>query len=296
MTKLEIILYVIILGLVVNLMANMIWKYLPFSEKHLDKYFSIVLIVICILLVVFNKPEKQTAMNQNDNEREDTLAFQKTYKEEMIKTENIKDNDGIIIGKIESQNSPIQIENIKGDKVVINNEQNITDHINLKYSSIDVGIPYGYFMNAIDKNGKKYSVYAQPKSYQIGVPNSHSQDIVLTFDVTNPNKSDIRIIDLYVEVLNYIPVEIIETNPVASAGETRKYFCNIEPEFKKYTCKKLFKHDYIKISYGELEHFGINVNTSTRGIYKIGMVLKYSFNGKEIISEVGQVYRLVGYF
>ena len=37
MNKVEILLYAIILGLVVNLLADMIWKYLPGSNRHLDK-------------------------------------------------------------------------------------------------------------------------------------------------------------------------------------------------------------------------------------------------------------------
>jgi len=49
----EIILYGIILGLVVNLIANQIFKFLP-DAKHVDFIFTIVLIIICVLLIVFN--------------------------------------------------------------------------------------------------------------------------------------------------------------------------------------------------------------------------------------------------
>jgi len=42
----EIILYGIILGLVVNLIANQIFKFLP-DVKHVDIIFTIVLIIIC---------------------------------------------------------------------------------------------------------------------------------------------------------------------------------------------------------------------------------------------------------
>jgi|GEM_PF-4667616 len=229
-------------------------------------------------------------------EKPDLLKSKNSEKLEFIRNEKSENNNGIIIGKIESNNSPVKIENIQGDKVIIYKEQDINEHLDLKFSKINVSIPYGYILNAIDENNKKYSVYAQPKSHKKGMPNSHSQDIVLTFDVTNPNKSEIRIIDLYIEVKEFHSVKIIKISPVASAGETRKYFCNIEPIKQKYICNKLFKHDYIKISQGELEHFGVNVNTTTAGIYLISICLKYSFNGNEIIRDVGQVDRHVGFY
>ncbi|OFX54747.1 MAG: hypothetical protein A2046_10590 [Bacteroidetes bacterium GWA2_30_7] len=67
----EFILYVIILGIVLNLIANLIWKYLPGSNKHIIIYVSVALIVICVLLVIYyrnnNKNEKNNLETQVGN-------------------------------------------------------------------------------------------------------------------------------------------------------------------------------------------------------------------------------------
>ena len=53
--KLQFFLYVIILGLVVNLLANMIWKYLPGTDHRIDKIVTAILVSICIILLIFYK-------------------------------------------------------------------------------------------------------------------------------------------------------------------------------------------------------------------------------------------------
>lgn len=53
--KLQFLLYVIIAGLVINLLSNMIWKYLPGTDHHLDKIVTVVLIGICIILLILYK-------------------------------------------------------------------------------------------------------------------------------------------------------------------------------------------------------------------------------------------------
>ena len=46
------ILYTIISGLVVNLLANMIWKYLPETGKRLDLIITAILIMVCALILL----------------------------------------------------------------------------------------------------------------------------------------------------------------------------------------------------------------------------------------------------
>ena len=60
MERTEFILYVIILGLVVNLAANMVWKYIPGTDKHIDMIVSFALIFVCVLFVIFTKGKGQT--------------------------------------------------------------------------------------------------------------------------------------------------------------------------------------------------------------------------------------------
>lgn len=57
-TKKEILLYVIILGIVLNLIANVIWKYIPKETSHVDEVISGVLLLICVLLLVFHKSQE----------------------------------------------------------------------------------------------------------------------------------------------------------------------------------------------------------------------------------------------
>ena len=57
--KIQFLLYAIILGLVLNLLADMIWRYIPRTNQHIDKIVTGALISICILLLIFYKEEYQ---------------------------------------------------------------------------------------------------------------------------------------------------------------------------------------------------------------------------------------------
>jgi hypothetical protein len=58
--KLQFLLYVIILGLVLNLLANMIWKYIPGTNRHLDKIITVALVGICVILLAFYNENKDS--------------------------------------------------------------------------------------------------------------------------------------------------------------------------------------------------------------------------------------------
>lgn len=59
--KLQFFLYVIILGLIINLVANRIWKYIPGTNRYLDKIVTGGLVGIYILLLIFYKEEDRKA-------------------------------------------------------------------------------------------------------------------------------------------------------------------------------------------------------------------------------------------
>lgn len=286
MSRMEIVLYVIILGLVVNLVANMIWKYIPGSDRNIDKIVSAVLICICVLLVVFVKQDsshEQSGQTNLPRQSNDTTIG----------------NRGIQIGKLETNTGQVNIENVQGNKIVVNEDNTNPSTKPLVFGRIDVGIPYGYFLEALDNTdpATKYRVYAEPTSSIEGKPNPHSQDIVLTFDITNPNALELRVVALHVDVLEYRAVSVIATHPVPSAGEIRRFFCNIKPQAGSYRCILLSsKYDFVKIARGELESFGINVNTVEPGIYKLGLSIEYSIAGKTEKAEIGKLDRLVGFF
>jgi hypothetical protein len=166
-------------------------------------------------------------------------------------------------------------------------------------SKIQVETPYGYLMVANTREEPKelFKVYAQPVSQVAGNPNPHSQDIVLEFDIINLSKLEIRIIDIYVDVLKYYSVNVLEIHPLMSAGTTRRYFCDLSSTCDSYKCIQLSKgYDFIKLSSGELEHIGINVNTTIEGVYKLGASILYSLLGEQRRVKVGELEEAVGFF
>jgi hypothetical protein len=202
------------------------------------------------------------------------------------------------------------------------------------FSPINVAIPSGVIVRAVHKNSKdreffvstqstseflrvpsymsgalwytfemtnpqdgEFLVGAQSTSEVEGLPSSNGQDICLTFDMTNPQQMEMRVQDISVEVLDYHEVDILEVSPTLSAGKTRWYFCNIKPNLGIYPCVQLSNEfDYIKLSYGELEHFSIYVNTITEGIYKLRVKMTVSVAGKVQDVIVGDVQEEVGFF
>ena len=60
----ELILYVIILALAVNLMANMIWKYLPYTDRRADVWATVIIIIVCILIIISRKEDPKIISGQ----------------------------------------------------------------------------------------------------------------------------------------------------------------------------------------------------------------------------------------
>jgi hypothetical protein len=55
---LQFFLYTIIIGLVINLLADMVWKYLP-GTRRMDIIVTAILVSICIVLLIYHKAETQ---------------------------------------------------------------------------------------------------------------------------------------------------------------------------------------------------------------------------------------------
>jgi hypothetical protein len=66
--KLQFFLYVIILGLVINLLANMIWKYIPGTNRHFDKIVTAALVSICIILLILHQEDSSVDASQQNIE------------------------------------------------------------------------------------------------------------------------------------------------------------------------------------------------------------------------------------
>lgn len=146
-------------------------------------------------------------------------------------------------------------------------------------------------MDAVDKNtGQLHSgVSAFPLTYRFHI----------TFDVINPNRLDLRISRLYVDVLKFIDVDIIGVWEGALGGGMmmREYGCEIEPEIGRYDCHQISEgYDYIRLSSGEMEAFRINVEAVKEGIYELRLGMEYSIGGETKTLEADADVLEVGVF
>jgi hypothetical protein len=160
-------------------------------------------------------------------------------------------------------------------------------------STTEVSVPYGYGMRYNEKSNFNNTFYVSAEP--IGIAPSE-QDFILNFDITNPNNMEMRIKDIYINVVDYCQIENVTIAPYAAAGHTRQYFCNIEPEIRSYRClKNNNSYDYIKLSSKELENFGIHVKSNTTGIYRLQISLDYSY-GSNIGRIISNVPEPIGFF
>jgi hypothetical protein len=176
------------------------------------------------------------------------------------------------------------------------------DHANnraLIAGEIHVGVPYGYGMTAVslETPPRTYRVYAQP-TRRIRLPvTGHDQDIVLGFDVTNTTELDLRIADLYVEVVQSLPVSVLETAPLASAGKAFKYFCNLSGERGFYRVEGADDDfEFVKLAKGELERIEVNVNSRDVGVYFLAIWADYSIGAEKRRVLIGRVPEPIGFF
>jgi len=165
-----------------------------------------------------------------------------------------------------------------------------------RFGPIDLQIPYGYQVSGTDGAGVIRTVYGQPTSKRQGVPNEHSQDVVLKFDVTNPNAMEMRIAKVEVEVRSYGRLQHMQSTPLASAGFTRQFFCDLSSKPGLYPCKSLGNFDFIKLGRGELEDLGLNVNTREAGLYELVVWVDYAISSERKRVKVGDVGESVAFF
>jgi hypothetical protein len=145
-----------------------------------------------------------------------------------------------------------------------------------------------YVMDAVDRNtGQKYEgIDAYSLLYEAG----------LTFDVTNPNHLDLRIVRLYVDVIKFIDADITDVRwgDLGGGMRVREFSCEIEPRVGNYECLQASDDfDYIRLSSGEMETFCININVITEGIYRLRLGMEYSIGGQtkrvEVDSEIIEI-------
>lgn len=149
---------------------------------------------------------------------------------------------------------------------------------------------YGYFIYANEENNnlnRFTRILSEPISKSEGVPSGEFRDISFIFSITNPNDMQMKIEDIYVEVLEYYPIKDVNFEPILMGGEYLDYFCNIKPELGLYKSIPLFNDvDYIKLDPGELESFNISVNTIHQGVYRLGICVEYTIGGRTELIDV----------
>lgn len=147
-----------------------------------------------------------------------------------------------------------------------------------KISSVESHCGYG--VSAVSRED-------QPRVFWVN-GSSPSDGAELLFDITNPNEMELRIDEININVVEYQPVYFLDVMPYAGIGTTRRYSCTIAASAGSYKCKQTSSdYDYIKLSFGELEHFGINVHVQTDGIYTMCVNIRYSLAGqmKDVTSD-----------
>jgi hypothetical protein len=148
-----------------------------------------------------------------------------------------------------------------------------------------------------------YSMYAVDRRvsqrFFNGVRAYPLDTVGLTFDVTNPNNLDMRLIRFFVDVVEFIDVNILRVNAGAVGGGAiiHNFICEIGSVTARYKCIQVSNDfDYIRLSSGEMETFRIDVMAPREGVYRLMVALEYSIAGKSKTIEVDNDIQEIGFF
>jgi hypothetical protein len=158
----------------------------------------------------------------------------------------------------------------------------------LVFSDLIISSPI--FFDAVDQNtGQKY----------LGVDAFRPDSARFTFDVTNPNHFDVRILRLYVDVVKFISIDMVGIWEGGLGGGMtyRDFVCEVEPKVGSYICSQLSEcFDYLKLTYGETEAFRIRVRAIAEGIYHLRLGAEFSIAGKSKRVELDDKVLRIGVF
>lgn len=157
-----------------------------------------------------------------------------------------------------------------------------------------------YRMDAFDKNNSTQvfsNICAEPTGAIQGQPNQDSGDIFLSFDATNHCNMDMRIGNIYVDVIKYNSIVKPKIIQKFAIRKTIGNFCIIEPIIGPYKCKtSLSDNEYIYLAPNESQHFSIIVNTDVPGVYQLEISLDYAIGSETERISVGNIPEMVGFF
>ena len=111
----------------------------------------------------------------------------------------------------------------------------------------------------------------------------------LEFEVTNLNREEMSLREIFIEVMDYEEACLLRKIPYAGIGQTRRYICKVQPIIGlAIKCTSVEKgYDFIKLSQGELERFRITVDATSGGLYRLAVTIRYSVGGKVTEIRVG---------
>lgn len=112
-------------------------------------------------------------------------------------------------------------------------------------------------------------------------PQAQPGVVSLSFDLSNPNSAQMRLAGLSLRVLRYQPAVFVSVNARLASAHARRYRCELATDSTDYACEqRAADYDYIKLSAGEMEFFGIDVSAPRPGIYEVQAVVEYSVAGE----------------
>jgi len=117
----------------------------------------------------------------------------------------------------------------------------------------------------------------------------------LRFDLTNMGHIDLRILDMWIEVIQFIPIDIAQIIEPGDghAGETRKGHVVLCPSEGRYRCclDGEDENTYLALSAGELEYFSIELQTpANEGVYRLRLAADCSVGGKTVAQQFASVF------
>jgi hypothetical protein len=121
----------------------------------------------------------------------------------------------------------------------------------------------------------------------------------LVFDVTNPNELDMRIARIYVDVIKFMPVDIIGVweGDKGRGMRIREYGCDIDASIGRYECFQISEgFDYIKLSPGEMETIRVHIAAAQEGIYQLRLGTEFSIGGATREIEADNNIQQIGFF
>lgn len=112
----------------------------------------------------------------------------------------------------------------------------------------------------------------------------------ISFNITNMNEADLIIDNIFIKVKSCEPLEKInKINKFKSVGFSKKYYCIIDNDIKKYRCNFETRNGYLFLKKGEHKIIEIGINAYSQGKYELDIIVDYSIDGNEHTLNAGSL-------